>query len=100
MAQYENFRNIKDDRLGDLTLLRHKETGELLAQKAIQINSQEDDEALMSRFNERFKLNHPHVVNVQKVEKIQEDYLCSSMRKVHVYLDFYRDTLAQDIAAR
>ncbi len=52
--QVEEFKNsyalqerIHDERLGELTLLRHKETGELLALKQTQTTSEEEDGKLM-----------------------------------------------------
>ena len=85
------------ERLGELTLLRHKQTGELLALKQTQTTSESEDKKLMNQLESCQEYNHINVVKIRKIERIKENYLCSSMQKINVYFDIYKTTLGDDI---
>ena len=98
--RYDILRSFTDSRLGPMTVLSDRKTGEIMGLKEFRANSNEEIEALNSSFNQRNKLDHPNIARPREILFKKEDALCGTFHKIQLLFEYHENDLMKDIERR
>lgn len=100
IADYIPLRKEKDTLYGEVTLLEHKSTHEIVALKELLSKSSSDFKHDIKSFNDRLALQHPNVLRLISFNSRSEDKLCSSFYRIQVIIEYNNINLEKEIAER
>jgi len=98
--QYVMVKEITHRTLGEIALLKHQATGELVGIKNAQANSDEEQIDFVEKFRVRSQLSHNNIATIKAMNVRSEDALCGSFHKIEIMFEYYDYDLLKDIAAR
>jgi len=100
VKNYQFLRRIKDPRYGEISILQDKFTKELVALREIVSKSTKDFDKDMGALRARYKISHPNIVKVLGYTSKSEDYLCASVHKILMIIEYLDNDLEKEISLK
>ncbi len=100
LHNYTVLKRLNDPSLGDIILLKPKDSMYTCGLIDINLTSEEERDIFLEKFGKRSVFKHPNVAGLKENINRTKEQLCGSLIKFSVIFEYYENNLSKDIFIR